>query len=72
MYAFTFIWNQASRSAMQPATLKFCVHHAVLKCENGTDVIVEGTWQCRLNSSPRCALNIYMQARYRSAKFQET
>ena len=24
--------------------LKFYVHHACLKCENGTDVIVKGTW----------------------------
>jgi len=29
---------------MQPATLKFYVHHAVVKCENGTDVIVKGAW----------------------------
>jgi len=29
---------------MQPDTLKFYVHHAVLKCENGTDVIVKETW----------------------------
>ena len=29
---------------MQPATLKFYVHHACLKCENGTDVIFKGTW----------------------------
>jgi len=26
-------------SAMQPTTLKFYVHHAILKCENGTDII---------------------------------
>jgi len=44
MYAFMFIWNLASRSAMQPATLKFYVHHAVFKCEKGTDVIVKETW----------------------------
>jgi len=29
---------------MQLGTLKFYVHHAVFKCENGTDVIVEGNW----------------------------
>jgi len=37
-----FIWNYASGSAMQPATSKFYVHHAVLKCENSTDVIAKG------------------------------
>ena len=26
---------------MQPATLKFCVPHAVLKRKNATDVIIE-------------------------------
>jgi len=29
---------------MQPATLKLYVHYAVLKCEDGTDVIVKRTW----------------------------
>jgi len=29
---------------MQPATLKLYVHHAVLKFENGTDVIVRVAW----------------------------
>jgi len=43
VYAFVFIWNQVSPSAMQPATLKFYEHHAILKCENGTDVVVKGT-----------------------------
>jgi len=43
MYALMFIWYQASRSAMQPATLKLYVHHAVFKCKKGTDVIVKGT-----------------------------
>jgi len=40
---------------MQPATLKFYVHHAVLKCENGTVVIVKSDFACRLNSPPSCA-----------------
>jgi len=31
-------------SGEQPTTLKFYVYHAVLKCENGTDVIVKGNW----------------------------
>jgi len=44
VYAFLFIWNQASCSAKQPATLKLYVHHAVLKCKNSTDVITERTW----------------------------
>jgi len=30
--------------AMQLATLKFYEHHAVFKCEKGTDIIVKGTW----------------------------
>jgi len=29
---------------MQPAALKFYVHHAVLKDKTVTDVIAEGTW----------------------------
>ena len=60
------IWNQESRSAMQPAPLKFYLHqHAVLKCVNGTDVIVKGTWHADL-TVPSCALE-YLYAGSNSA-----
>jgi len=60
---------------MQPATLKFYVHHAVLKCENGTDVIVKGLdMACPYahQTVPLVVhLNVCMHARYWPAKFQE-
>jgi len=65
MYAFMFIWNQASRSAMQPAAMKFYVHHAVLKCEKGTDVTVKRTWHADqtipLVEPLRCRLEFGLQ-----------
>jgi len=33
-----------SRAALGCSRRKFYVHRAALKCENGTDVIVKGTW----------------------------
>jgi len=41
---------------MQPATLKLYVNHAVLKCDNGTDVMLLRDFACRLNSPPSCDL----------------
>ena len=32
------------RAAPECSRRKFYVHHAVLKCENGTDVTIKGTW----------------------------
>jgi len=41
--AFMFIWiGEPLWDAA--GYLKFYVHHAVHKCQNGTDVIDKGTW----------------------------
>ena len=57
---------------MQPATFKFFVHHVVLKCMNGTDVILEETWHADQTIPLVLPLIVCMQARIRPAKFQET